>query len=75
MQHETYEYSKAKIGKRRWREAAKAMPGVILVFLFGGLYFENPIAQQIADALVEHWFWVIAVALMVSIIGVNCRKK
>lgn len=75
MQHETYAYSKTKMRKRRWREAAKALPSVIIVLLFGGLFFENPIAQQVADALVEYWSWVFVAVLMVAVFGLNCRRN
>ena len=55
---ETYDYSKAKARKRRFREAATAIPGVLLIVFFTALYIKNPVAQQVAEAVVDHCNWL-----------------
>lgn len=72
---ETYEYSKLQVRKSRLREAATALPGVLLIAFFGGLYAGNPIAQQVAEMLVEYWNSIVVGALLLTAIGAHSNMR
>ena len=75
MIEETYEYSKAKMRKRRFREAATAIPGILMVGFFAALYIKNPVAQQFAETIVEHWNWLAVGALVLAVFGVCAQAR
>ena len=69
MVEETYEYSKAEARKVRLRKAATVIPGVLLIGFLVALYLRNSLAHQLADAMVDHWNWIVAIGLVVAIFG------
>jgi len=75
MTAETYEYSKEKARKRRLREAATAIPGILVIAFLAALYVENPIAHHAAKAIVEHWNWVAAGAVALVVFGVCAQAR
>ncbi len=75
MALETYEYSKSQMRKRRFRDAVTALPGILLIAWFAGLYLDNPLAKQIADILSAHWSWAIMAGLMIAVIGASIKAN
>lgn len=71
---ETYEFSKAvlkaRVRKHRLREGIKTIPAAVLTVLFAGMYVENPITMEAANAIIDHWRPIVGGALFIGLFGV-----